>query len=191
MKSAVKLHPYTYNLLIEKDFNSFSSNHLRDALLEISDGYLHVTEARKFVRRQLHRLEARGLIHKIEDSSGQSKVLYKKTERFYSTTFTAGKIPRNSCLNIVPEKAKSPAPAADVDAFMTNLNHEKVTHEARLAVVLSEIEEYQSLMQRFPDRKKELMDFYHQAKNHSATLLGRVTALSKVLGLGTEEHCTC
>lgn len=189
MTSAVKLHPYTYNLLIEKDFDLFSSTHLRDALLKISDEYLHVTEARKFVRRQLYRLETLGFIHKIEDNSGRSKALYKKTERFYSTTFIAGKIPKNSCLKVVTEKKKSPV--QDDDVFLANLNHEKVIHEAKLAVVLSEIEEYKSLMHRFPDRKKDLMDFYDQAKNHSARLLGRVTALSKVLGLHTEGQCTC
>ena len=189
MKSAVKLHPYTYNLLIERDFDLFSSTHLRDALLKISDEYLHVTEATKFVRRQLHRLETLGFIHKIEDNSGRSKVLYKKTESFYSTTFIAGKIPKNSCLKVVTEKMKSPV--QDDDVFLANLNHEKVIHEAKLAVVLSEIEEYKSLMHRFPYRKKELMDFYEQAKNHSAKLLGRVTALSKVLGLRTEGQSTC
>lgn len=35
------------------------------------------------------------------------------------------------------------------------------------------------------------MDFYDQAKNHSARLLGRVKALSKVLGLRTEGQFTC
>lgn len=116
-------------------------------------------------------------------------MLYKKTESFYSTTFIAGKIPKNSCLKVVTEKMKSPV--QDDDVFMANLNHEKVIHEAKLAVVLSEIEEYKSLMHRFPDRKKELMDFYDQAKNHSARLLGRVSALSKVLGLRTEGQSTC
>lgn len=189
MKHAVKLHPYTYNLLIEKDFDKFSSTQLRDALLKIADEYLHVTEARKFIRRQLLRLETLGFVQKIENSGVRSKVLYKKTKSFYSTTFIPGKIPKNSCLNVGTAKMKSPIP--DVDVFLTNLKLEKITHEARLAVVLSEIEEYKSLMRRFPDRKKELIDFYDQAKNRSAELLGRVTALSKVLGLGNEEQCTC
>lgn len=57
MKSAVKLHPYIYNLLIERDFDEFGAIHLRDALLKITDSYDDVTEARKFIRRQLIRLE--------------------------------------------------------------------------------------------------------------------------------------
>lgn len=189
MKSAVKLHPYIYNLLIEKDFDEFTSTHLRDALLTITNEYPHVSEARKFVRRQLHRLEALGFLSKIESSGSRLKTLYKKTEHFYSTTFLPGKIPKNSCLKVETEKKNFPAP--DVDVFLANLKHEKVLHEAKLAVVLSEIEEYKSLMHRFPDRKNELTGFYDQAKNQSATLLGRVTALSKVLGLRTEEKCTC
>ncbi|MFP2507509.1 hypothetical protein [Buttiauxella gaviniae] len=189
MKSAVKLHPYIYNLLIEKDFDEFGAIHLRDALLKITDEYADVTEARKFIRRQLLRLEALGFIYKIENSSGRSKNLYKKTESFYSTTFMPRKLPRNSRLTAVPEEMKPPV--LDIDLFLVDLRKEKVVHEAKLAVILSEIEEYQSLMERFPSRKRCFIELYQQAKNQSATLLGRVTALSKVLGQHNDEHCAC
>ncbi len=189
MKSVVRLHPYVYNLLIEKDFKEFSATHLRDALLKITDEYSQVSEARKFIYRQLLRLEALGLICKIDKSDGRSKRLYKKTELFYSTTFTSGKIPKNSRLQTVP--AKVDTEASDVDIFLNGLKKEKLIHEAKLAVVLSEIEEYQSLMERFPTKRTYLTDLYQQAKNQSAALLGRVTALSKVLGHETSEHHIC
>jgi hypothetical protein len=189
MKSAVKLHPYIYNLLIEKDFDEFCAIHLRDALLKITDEYADVTEARKFIHRQLLRLEALGFIHKIDNSGVRSRNLYKKTEIFHSTTFIPRKLPKNSRLIAVPEKVK--LPVSDVDLFFVDLRKEKVVHEARLAVILSEIEEYQSLMERFPARKRCFIDLYQQAKSQSAALLGRVTALSKVLGQHNDEHCTC
>ncbi len=189
MKSAVKLHPYIYNLLIEKDFKEFSATNLRDALLKITDEYIHMTEARKFIYRQLLRLEALGFICKIDKSDGRSKKLYKKTQLFYSTTFTSGKMPKNSRLQTVP--AKVDTEASDVDIFLNDLKKEKLIHEAKLAVVLSEIEEYQSLMERFPTKRTYLTDLYQQAKNQSAALLGRVTALSKVLGQESSEHHIC
>lgn len=189
MKSAVRLHPYIYNLLIEKDFKEFSATYLRDELLKITDEYSQVSEARKFIYRQLLRLEALGLICKIDKSDGRSKRLYKKTELFYFTTFTSGKIPKNSRLQTVPAKADSEA--SDVDIFLNGLKKEKLIHEAKLAVVLSEIEEYQSLMERFPTKRTYLTDLYQQAKNQSAALLGRVTALSKVLGQESSEHHIC
>jgi len=189
MKSAVRLHPYIYILLIEKDFKEFSATYLRDALLKITDEYSQVSEARKFIYRQLLRLEALGLICKIDKSDGRSKRLYKKTELFYSTTFTSGKIPKNSRLQTLP--AKVDTEASDVDIFLNSLKKEKLIHEAKLAVVLSEIEEYQSLMERFPTKRTYLTDLYQQAKNQSAALLGRVTALSKVLGHETSEHHIC
>lgn len=189
MKSAVKLHPYIYNLLIEKDFKEFSATHLRDALLKITDEYSQVSEARKFIYRQLLRLEALGFICKIEKSDGGSKKFYKKTELFYSTSFTSGKIPKNSRLQTVPVTVDSAA--SDLDIFLNDIKKEKVIHEAKLAVVLSEIEEYQSLMERFPTRKVYLNGLYQQAKNQSAALLGRVTALSKVLKQDSNEHHKC
>ncbi len=189
MKSAVRLHPYIYNLLIGKDFKEFSATHLRDALLKITDEYSQVSEARKFIYRQLLRLETLGLICKVDKSDGRSKRLYKKTELFYSTTFTSGKIPKNSRLQAVPVKIDSQA--SDVDIFLNGLKNEKLIYEAQLAVVLSEIEEYQSLMERFPTKRTYLTDLYQQAKNQSAALLGRVTALSKVLGQESSEHHIC
>ncbi|MFB5033205.1 hypothetical protein ACE3MC_16485 [Enterobacter hormaechei subsp. steigerwaltii] len=179
MKSAVKLHPYIYNLLIERDFDEFGAIHLRDALLKITDSYADVTEARKFIRRQLIRLEALGFIFKIENSSGRPKILYKKTESFYSTTFIPRKLPSNSRLAAVPENVK--LHVLDVDLFLMDLTKEKTVHEAKLAVILSEIEEYQSLMERFPSRRSCFIELHQHAKNQSAALLGRVTALSKVI----------
>lgn len=189
MKSAVKLHPYIYNLLIEKGFDEFGAVGLREALLQITDDYLDVTEARKFIHRQLLRLEALGFIHKIENSVGREKRLYKKTERFFSTSFTPRNLPKNSCL--IPATEKTQLPVLDIDLFLANLTKEKIVHEAKLAVVLSEIEEYQSLMERFPTRKGCLMNLYQQAKNQSAELLGRVSALSKVLGLHSSGDRAC
>ncbi|EDL5063838.1 hypothetical protein ACH9C7_01920 [Salmonella enterica subsp. enterica serovar Agona] len=180
MKSAVKLHPYMYKLLIEMGFNEFCAIHLRDALLKITDDYAEVTEARKFIHRQLLRLESLGFIYKIESSGGKSRSVYKKTESFHSTIFIPRALPKNSRLIAMPEKMKPSAPGAD--RFLVDIEKEKVIHEAKLAVILGELEEYQSLMERFPAKKICFMDLYQQAKNQSAELLGRVTALTKVLG---------
>ncbi len=189
MKSAVKLHPFIYNLLIEKSFDEFSAIHLRDALLKITDEYVDVTEARRFIRRQLIRLEALGFIYQIETSSGRSKNLYKKTENFYSTTFIPRKLPGNSRLTAVSEKVK--LSVLDVDLFLVGLRKEKTVHQAKLAVILSEIEEYQSLMERFPSRKSCFTELHQHAKNQSAALLGRVTALSKVIAQHNDEVYAC
>ncbi|EDT6360750.1 hypothetical protein AIA42_004053 [Salmonella enterica subsp. enterica] len=189
MKSAVKLHTYMYKLLIEMSFNEFCAIHLRDALLKITDDYAEVTEARKFIHRQLLRLESLGFIYKIESSGGKSRSVYKKTESFHSTIFIPRGLPKNSRLIAMPEKMKPSAPGAD--RFLVDLEKEKVIHEAKLAVILGELEEYQSLMERFPAKKICFMDLYQQAKNQSAELLGRVTALTKVLGQHSDEHRVC
>ncbi|EHR8951981.1 hypothetical protein AB4P62_14855 [Escherichia coli] len=189
MTSAVKLHPFIYKLLIEDDFEEFSATHLRDALLKITDEYADVAEARKFIHRQLLRLESLGFIDKIETSGGRSRTLYKKTKNFYSTTFIPKKLPKNSRLIALPINVKPSV--SEVDLFLVDLMKEKIVHEAKLAVILSEIEEYQSLMERFPTQKRYLMELFQQAKNQSAELLGRITALSKVLGHHSDEYSVC
>ncbi|EPT0779554.1 hypothetical protein ACVOPT_002861 [Enterobacter hormaechei] len=187
MKSAVKIHPYTHKLLTENDFVFFSVNQLRDALLELTNKSTHKDEARRFVCRQLQRLEALGLVRKIE--GGGPKKRYEKTDIFERTKFVTGKIPKNSCLTQPCEKVQ---PAKSDDGFFLNdIKKDKSINEAKLAVVLGEIEEYRSLMDRFPQRKKYLMDLMHEAKNQSADLLGRVTALSKVLELLDKEIQVC
>lgn len=165
----MKLHPFIYNLLIKKDFKEFGAIHLRDALLKITDSYTDVTEARKFIHRQLLRLEALGFISKLENSDGRPKNLYKKTESFYSTTFIPRKLPSNSRLAAMPENVK--LSVLDVDLFLMDLRKEKTVHEAKLAVILSEIEEYQSLMERFPSRRNCFIELHQHAKNQSADLL--------------------
>ncbi|EPJ5392848.1 hypothetical protein PZA53_003295 [Enterobacter hormaechei] len=188
-RGAGQLHPFMYNLLIERDFKEFGAIHLRDALLKITDSYADVTEARKFIHRQLLRLEALGFISKLENSDGRPKNLYKKTENFYSTTFIPRKLPSNSRLAAMPENVK--LSVLDVDLFLMDLRKEKTVHEAKLAVILSEIEEYQSLMERFPSRRSCFIELHQHAKNQSAALLGRVTALSKVLGQLSDGQSVC
>lgn len=189
MTSAVKLHPCMYNLLIKINFQEFSPAHLKDALLDMTDEHTPPGEARKFIYRQLLRLEALGVIRKIDNGNGRSRTLYAKTDSFYSTTFTPGKIPRNSRLKA--RSASVGSVASEADAFLNDIKNEKIIHEAGLAVVLSEIEEYQSLMARFPARRRHLMDLYHQARGQSAALLGKVTALSKILGQNSDGQSTC
>lgn len=187
MKSAVKIHPYTHKLLTENDFAIFSVNQLRDALLELTNKSTQKDEARRFVCRQLHRLEALGLVSKIEGTG--SKKRYEKTELFERTKFVTGKISKNSCLTQSSEKVQ---PVKSDDGFFLNdIKKDKSIHEAKLAVVLGEIEEYRSLMDRFPQRKQYFMNLFHEAKNQSADLLGRVTALSKILELLDKEVHAC
>lgn len=187
MKSAVKIHPYTHKLLTENDFALFSVNQFRDALLELTNKSAHKNEARRFVCRQLQRLEALGLVRKVEGTG--PKKLYEKTDLFEQTKFLTGKIPKNSCLTQPSEKVQ--LVKLDDGFSLNDIKKDKSIHEAKLAVVLGEIEEYRSLMNRFPQRKQYFVNLFHEAKNQSADLLGRATALSKVLELLDKEVHTC
>ncbi|GAL29973.1 response regulator [Vibrio variabilis] len=64
---------------------------------------------------------------------------------------------------------------------MKVLQKEKSKYEGELAIVLSEVEEYQSLMERFPKKKDMFLTMFTESKEYSAKLLGKINALSKVL----------
>uniref|UniRef100_UPI003CF34E2D hypothetical protein n=1 Tax=Enterobacter cloacae complex sp. 280C5 TaxID=3395861 RepID=UPI003CF34E2D len=158
-------------------------------MLKITDSYADVTEARNLSADNLSGWRHWASFLKLKIAVGVRRSCNKKTESFYSTTFIPRKLPSNSRLAAVPENVK--LHVLDVDLFLMDLTKEKTVHEAKLAVILSEIEEYQSLMERFPSRRSCFIELHQHAKNQSAALLGRVTALSKVLGQLSDGDCAC
>ncbi|NAW84034.1 hypothetical protein CAG69_18570, partial [Vibrio sp. V43_P6S15P86] len=65
-----------------------------------------------------------------------------------------------------------------LDSSLNTLEQEKKQHEGELAITLGEIEEYQSLLMRFPNNKQEIQPLFNSARERSAKLLGRINALT-------------
>ena len=78
-----------------------------------------------------------------------------------------------------------------LDSSLNTLAQEKKLHEGELAITLGEIEEYQSLLMRFPNNKQEIQPLFNLARERSAKLLGRINALTNWMQVvqGNTQKC--
>ncbi|WP_257575215.1 hypothetical protein [Vibrio parahaemolyticus] len=60
------------------------------------------------------------------------------------------------------------------------LLNERNEYKGELEIVLGEMDEYQSIVSRFPNLEKRLAPIHQQAKERAALLLGKINALTTV-----------
>ncbi|MEZ9856554.1 hypothetical protein AB4347_21370, partial [Vibrio breoganii] len=64
-------------------------------------------------------------------------------------------------------------------------------YEGELAITLGEIEEYQSLLMRFPNNKQDMQPLFNAARERSAKLLGRINALTNWMQVAQSKAPQC
>ncbi|MBF4243103.1 hypothetical protein EA003_25495, partial [Vibrio anguillarum] len=64
------------------------------------------------------------------------------------------------------------------DTPLNVLEQEKKQYEGELEITLGEIEEYQSLLTRFPHNRQKMQPLFNTARELSAKLLGKINALT-------------
>jgi len=168
-----------FELLIEKGMDKFSVVELRDGFLKIMLEKHSLDEARKYVYRQILAFIRKGWL-KCE-GQGRQKI-YIKSDLFNSLGFTDE--------NAIKKASMAPKNPTSVDSY-TLLTKEKSNSEGELAIILGEVEEYQTLMSRFPTLNNSLKILFEEAKDRSAKHLGKINALSKVIELSRSEHTLC
>lgn len=172
MSQVIKLNQHIYSLLIEKECNGFTIVELRDEILNLTDTYQDIDEARKFVYRQVTALERKELLK--AKGSGRDKK-YFKTELFNNATFIAKQA-------VIKEGQPSACNIGDQPpSIFEILLNEKKQFEAELAILLGEVDEYKALQKRFPEHLSLFYSALDDAKNNSAKLLGKVNALTTIL----------
>jgi hypothetical protein len=174
-----KINKYMFTLLIEKGMDKFSVVELRDGFLKIMLERHSLDEARKYIYRQILAYEKKGWL--TCEGQGRRKV-YVKSDLFKSLEFIGVNTQKKT--NLVPKKVTS------INSY-TTLIKEKSNSEGELAIVLGEVEEYQTLMSRFPALNNSLNILFVEAKDRSAKLLGKVNALSKVIELSRSKDAIC
>lgn len=165
MNTIIKINAHMFNLLIEKKMDDFSVIEVRDVLLIQDVSFIDKEEARQYVYRQLLSFEKNGWLTSL--GKGRDK-RYSVTDKFRAQSFA----PKSD------EKVKSSNCVGNIIAILAQ---EKKDYEAELAIILGEIEEYQSLLNRFPNDKEILIPLFDAAKEHSAKLSGKVNALTNRL----------
>lgn len=153
-----------HKLLIEKEMDGFSVVELRDAFVSIDNGRTDPDEARRMVYRQIKRFTDNNWL--ISEGKGRQK-RYFQTSQFQN-------------LQVEPkvQTARINSPSR-TDYSVLFCEHGQ--YKAELEIVLSEIDEYRSVIRRFQELEIKLNPLLEQAKERSAHLLGKVNALSNAL----------
>ncbi|MGF1727820.1 hypothetical protein [Photobacterium nomapromontoriensis] len=169
MKQIKAINPYMYKLLIEKEMDDFSVLEARDELVASDSSLTNLDEARRLVYRHIMSFERRGWL--MPSGNGRAKK-YAQSEVFKQLVLQLK--PQQTLL--LQDRALAPYPCS-----LMALAKEKKQHEGELAITLGEVEEYQSLIARFPENHDALLPLFTEAKERSAKLLGKMNALSNAI----------
>ncbi|HDY7484013.1 TPA: hypothetical protein RQJ48_004178 [Vibrio vulnificus] len=168
MNKVIRINPHMFNLLIEKGMDGFSVIEARDTLLNSDVTFPSKDDARKFIYKQLLSFEEKGWL---------SVVGTQRSKRYHQTSeFKALKVEPRMARN---SKVKADSMAIQIsETSLTALEQEKKQYEGELAITLGEIEEYQSLLTRFPHSRQKMQPLFNEARERSAKLLGKINALT-------------
>ena len=171
MKQTKAINPYMYKLLIEKEMNDFSVLEARDELVSSIEGMTNLDDVRRVIYRQILSFQRKGWL--VHSGNGRNK-RYSQTESFKQLSLQP----------LLSKKQKNLFKNSELDSkecSVTALVREKKQYEGELAITLGEVEEYQSLMERFPKNRDALLPLFSEAKERSAKLLGKMNALSNTI----------
>lgn len=178
MSQQVNMNTFLYSLLVTNKLNDFTVSQARDALLKAHPEFTDKVESRKFIYRQLTRTIEKGLLHRADCfKSGTKKVIYSKTNEFFSSTIAP--LTRGTKKTVTQQK-ESKKVIKTVN-YKNELQKELNTYEFDLKTILEEAKEYKRLSVRFPELRKKLNQHQSQAKEKSIQLLGKVHALQNLL----------
>lgn len=73
------------------------------------------------------------------------------------------------------------------EPYICELDKIKGRLNAELAILLAEIDEYRSIMVRFPQTQEKVRHLHEQSAQQSVTLTGQITAITKTIELLQSE----
>lgn len=176
MKKATKVGELIRKLLIENEMDGFSITEARNAFLNLEETSNDLIEARKQVYRLILRFEKSGLL--FSEGSGRNK------KYFLSEAFR-----QQFILQVSPNELDTEQ-RANISDYSVLVN-ERNEHSAELEITLNEINEYRSLISRFPDLEKRVMPLLQESKERSVSLLGKVNAFTHVISVLSEGEASC
>ncbi|WP_444994512.1 hypothetical protein [Aliikangiella sp. IMCC44359] len=155
-----------------KSFDNFTVIQLRDAYIADIAVLASAVEVRKFVYRQVLRFLRLGILEK-EEARNSRESKYYKPPKFHKTKFKTRTLNSSSQITIAPRENNN-------DAIM-KIEELLKQYKIDLLASVGESEEYMRLYQSNPEFKALLETEYHQARDQSSKLLGKIKALKTVL----------
>ena len=123
---------------------------------------------RQFVHRNVLRLTEKGVLQRIERSSGRPHYRYVGASQEESVEFD-----RNQ-----------PSPQhrnAKNETELRSLHDKLHRYNREILVVIGETEEYDALCSEFPELRSSVQQLYNDARDRCTKMLGRVRALESVI----------
>ncbi|MDX2367981.1 MAG: response regulator [Colwellia sp.] len=180
MSINIRMNVSLVEILERNSFDRFTISQLKDAYLIVSGDECSV-ETRKFVYKQVLRLLNYKVLYK-EGRKHSHDVTYTKTDLFSDVAF----IGRKSKVNLIL-KPKSPKPKnISESALKPELENTLQQYKVDLMSAIGESEEYIRLLNSFPELKNVLSDNYHNARDKSSKLLGKIKAINTILSLSEQ-----
>lgn len=144
-----------HKLLIEHGLDGFTVLEARDLWLSLEDSGSDSTKARKKVYRAIFNFEKKNWLR--YEGSGRNK-RYFQTERFKG----------QSDHRVLHYHSGVNHETTEQDYSI--LLNERNEYKGELEIVLGEVDEYQSIISRFPDLEKRLAPIHQQAKERAALM---------------------
>jgi hypothetical protein len=173
----MKMNLYLAEILEKKSFNHFSISQLNNAYLDVS-GCECPLESRRFVYKQVLRLLKCKVLSKNGEKNSRHAT-YEKTILFHKMTFinkTLVTSERRQPLSLKPNKL----------AYRSELEDTLQKYKIDMMSAIGESEEYRRLLNSFPEMKKALNKNYHNSRDKSSKLLGKINAINTVLTLSEQ-----
>ncbi|WP_299018277.1 hypothetical protein [uncultured Photobacterium sp.] len=142
----------------------------RDALVESTEQFEDLNEARKFLYRQILRLVEKGLLQK-QPTKGRKSTIYFKSGTFKQNKFIAKS-----------RRVKEQETSVTVsNSFLETIQKEKSELEALQEIALREMNKYQEVLNRFPDEANYVRTFFLEARERAKNIQGDLEALTRLL----------
>lgn len=156
-----------YKLLVESKMDGFSIVDARNASIGIPSVPTDLDESRKQIYRQILRFEKNGWLKSVGVGRGKK---YFITDKFKGLNFKPKYRPEQ--VHVIQDCSE------DMHVVLSN---EFKMYEEQHKITLKELDEYQNLVERFPELKAQLTPMLETTKARLNSLVAKVNVFSQVM----------
>ncbi|PSV84933.1 hypothetical protein [Photobacterium iliopiscarium] len=177
MTDLIKIHPDILMALKKMNDEPFKTTTIRDLLMQLFPYYKNPNTTRLFASRHLTELEDKGVLTSTGIRHGKR---FKKCDDYHLIKFETKQPRKNQHVKPVVKNQIDKLDAIS-ESCIKNLKTQKATMEAELSIKLAETEQYQAMIEQFPETAFLALKLHSEAKENAATIVGKIRAISNVL----------
>ncbi|MDV6254037.1 hypothetical protein [Vibrio sp. EA2] len=170
MSQGFTIHPYIIDSLKKENKNEFGISEIRDLLFATTMQEKSKDHVRLFVSKQLNKMVKQGI---LTTSGNNRNKRFHKTELFEQLNTP-------SCKGSAHDKTGTEC-VKKPNSYLQELDKARSRLNAELVMLIAEMDEYRSIMTQFPQTKEKVSKLHEESTQHSATLTGQITAISKTI----------